>query len=110
MRLKARILLIVTVMAMIMPSLPCVAASLWDSAGTVTARDIERLDDSGMEITVRDGVVTLVLTRPAQVRVLTILGQPLGQETLPAGVHRLRLSTRGIYIVKVGSMTRRVTI
>lgn len=110
MKFKTRIMLVMTAMALMMPLQPCVAASLWDAAGSVTARDIERLDDSGMEITVRDGVVTLILTRPAQVRVLTILGQPLGQETLPAGVHRLRLSTRGIYIVKVGSMTRRVTI
>ena len=90
------------------PEVP--AASLWEMAGALTARDLERLDESGMEMIVREGVVSLTLARPTQVKVLTILGQPLSQQTLPAGVHRLRLSARGIYIVRVGSVTRRVTI
>lgn len=105
-----RILLIVTAMALSATANSVAAPTLWEAAGNVSVRDIERLDDSGMEITVRDGVVILTLTRPAQVRVLTILGQPLSQENLPAGIHRLRLSAKGIYIVRVGQTTRRVTI
>lgn len=105
-----RILLIVTAMTLSAIAGSAAAPTLWEAAGSVTVRDTERLDDSGMEITVRDGVVTLILTRPAQVRVLTILGQPLSQENLPAGIHRLRLTAKGIYIVRVGQTTRRVTI
>ena len=106
----ARILLIVLAMVVATPLPEVSAASLWEMAGALTARDLERVDESGMEMTVREGVVTLTLARPTQVKVLTILGQPLSQQTLPAGVHRLELSARGIYIVRVGSVTRRVTI
>lgn len=106
----ARILLIVTALAAVVVPADAGAASLWEFASQLSARDIERVDDTGMDIAVRDGVVTLTLSRPTQVRVLTILGQPLSQETLQAGVHRLRLSARGIYILRVGSVTRRITV
>lgn len=110
MKRLARILLMAAVMAVAVPQPALRGASLWELTAPLSAREAEALDESGMEIGVRDGVVTLVLARPTQVRVLTILGQPLSQETLPAGVHRLKLTTRGIYIVKVGQLTRRVTV
>lgn len=86
------------------------APSVWEHTGTLGRAEAERIDDSGMELTVRDGTVTLILSRPTQVKVLTILGQPVSQETLPAGIHRLKLKSRGIYILRVGQATRRITL
>lgn len=108
MKLFTRIL--VALMLLSAPLEAGAAQSLWEAHGPLTARDVERVDDSGVELIVHDRAVILTLTRPMPVKVLTILGQPVGQETLPAGVHRLKLTTRGIYIVRVGQITRRVTV
>ena len=108
MKLFTRILAILLLLSA--PLAASAARSLWEAHGPLTARDVERVDDSGVELLVHDGAVVLTLTRPMPVKVLTILGQTVGQETLPAGVHRLKLATRGIYIVRVGQITRRVTV
>ena len=63
-----------------------------------------------VEVVVRDGYIYVTTPRPASVKVLSILGQLISQQNIPAGTSRLRISARGIYILKVGSITKRVTI
>lgn len=107
----ARIILIAAALTVTGSAITCAdAATRWEQTSQLSQRDAERLDDAGMELSVRDGVVTLTLLHPTQVRVLTILGQPVSQQSLPAGVHRLKISARGIYIIRIGSVTRRITI
>ena len=67
-------------------------------------------DDATVEMTVKEGYVYIGSSRPVTIKVFTILGQLISQESLSAGTHRLRMTTRGVYILKVGSLTRRVTI
>lgn len=67
-------------------------------------------EDVDVAVAVSDGYIYLVSQEPVEVRVFTILGQLLSQEKLGAGVHRFHIKSRGIYILKIGSMTRRVTI
>lgn len=67
-------------------------------------------ENEDVEIAVREGYVYIDSPEPVEVRVFTILGQLISQEKLQSGVHRFRLASRGIYILKIGSMTRRVTI
>lgn len=62
------------------------------------------------EMAVRDNFIYIATPRPVSVKVFTILGQLISQATLPAGIHRLPMSAKGIYIIKIGSSTRRVTI
>lgn len=59
---------------------------------------------------VRDSCIYVTSPRQVSVKVFTILGQLISQETLPAGTHRLQMSAKGIYILKLGTTTRRVTI
>ena len=66
--------------------------------------------ESSTEIVVADGYIFVYVARPTVVKLFSILGQPIATETLPAGVHRLRLASRGIYILRAGSITRRVTL
>lgn len=63
-----------------------------------------------VEVAVRDGYIYVSLARPAQVKIFTILGQPVTQATLPAGTSRIKVPARGIYILKTGSATKRITI
>lgn len=64
----------------------------------------------GVEIFQRNGAIIIRTQRPVQVRVFTILGQLVSQATLPAGTSELKLNTRGIYMVKVGSITQKVAL
>lgn len=57
-----------------------------------------------------DGAVYISLPRRMTVELFTILGQPVSRETLNAGTYRLRLRSRGIYILRAAGMTRRITI
>lgn len=81
----------------------------WEVVETLPA-DIVELQNERVDVLVRDGVIYLALPRPTQVKLFTILGQPVAQDRLPAGTSRLRPPGRGIYILKAGSYTCRVTI
>ena len=78
----------------------------WETVDTV----VESLSDDREDITVRDQYIYLSTPRPVTAKLFTILGQPVTQAQLPAGTSRLRIDARGIYILKVGSLTRRITI
>ena len=62
------------------------------------------------EVDVRGGYIYIGVSRPSTVKVFTILGQLICQETLPPGTHRLKMTAKGIYILKTDRDTRRVTI
>lgn len=89
------------------------AAPRWESVDTPVGMEVisdRKTDDNVVEMAVKDGWVYIASPRPVAVKVFTILGQLISQETLASGTHRLRISTRGVYILKVGTATRRVTI
>lgn len=87
------------------------AVPAWEHVQTPPAALVEVIEaDSHTATVVADGYIYIYLAQPAQVKLFSILGQPITTETLPAGVHRLRLSTRGIYLLRAGSTTRRITL
>ncbi len=65
--------------------------------------------DNDVEIRVSPGHVVVVASQPVQIKVFTILGQVVSNETLQAGVSRLPLS-HGVYIVKVGDLTCKIAV
>ncbi len=62
------------------------------------------------DVAVTDGKVTIAVERAVTVRVFSILGQLITQKQLAPGRHRLTLPTKGIYILKAGADTRRISI
>lgn len=69
--------------------------------------------DSGhaiADVAVTDGKVTITVDHTVTVRVFSILGQLITQKQLAPGRHRLTLPTKGIYILKAGADTRRISI
>lgn len=70
----------------------------------------QRIDAETPDVAVSDGYIYVATARPVTVKVFTILGQLVSNEAVPAGVSRLKLNAKGIYILKIGSLTRRVTI
>ena len=63
-----------------------------------------------IEVVASGKYVYVASTQPVKVTILTVLGQPLTDVTLPAGSHRFHISTRGIYILRAGSLTFRIKI
>lgn len=107
-RFFTRILPLILAVAFMAPGLDarCPAPSAkWEQ---VEATEASLADD--IYVAVRDSYIYVTLSRPTQVKLFTILGQPISQTTLPAGTSRFRLASRGIYILKAGSFTRRITI
>lgn len=90
------------------------AVTRWETVGSATsapsAVETRLTDDPLTEVSVRGGHIYLTCTRQVTVKVFTILGQQISSETLQPGTHRLRMTSKGIYILKTDTSTRRVTI
>lgn len=85
------------------------AAPQWEAVQLASA-GAPAQDQDKIEVTVRDGYIYVYTPRAVEVRVMSIVGQLISQKNLPAGVSRLRISARGIYILKAGDLTLRVTV
>ncbi len=72
--------------------------------------EIENVEHEGLDIKTQDGYVYITTSRPVTVKIFTILGQLVSSEEIPEGTYRKKISSRGIYILKVGSITRRISI
>lgn len=107
-----RVLVILTLMMAMASTTVATAKVQWRE--TTTEVQGKSLTDpkvtDGVEIFQRNGTIIIRTQRPVQVRVFTILGQLVSQATLPAGTSELKLNTRGIYMVKVGSITQKVAL
>lgn len=81
------------------------------SAVTASRQSVSSGEDTdAIDIVVRGRSIYVTVSRPIQVKIFTILGQLIVQQNLPAGTTRLNVSARGIYILKAGDVTRRITI
>ncbi len=63
-----------------------------------------------LDISVKDGYVYITTSKPVTVKIFSILGQLISQKKLQPGTTRTHITARGIYILKAGSITRRITI
>ena len=89
------------------------AADGWESTqkpSSAGVEVIERGDQDSPSIWVEGRYIYIQTPKPVTVKIFSILGQLVSQENVPTGTHRLQLSSRGIYILKVGSITRRLTL
>ena len=84
------------------------AASAWERTGGKI--QTERIEAEGPEVRVSEGYVYVTTSRTTTVKVFSIMGQLISPETIQPGISRFRLPSRGIYILKVGTVTKRITI
>ena len=82
----------------------------WQETKPTEPTAIERTDSEQIEVYTRDGYIYITTTRPVTVKIFSILGQLISSEKIAAGTHRCRIDSRGIYILKAGPITRRITI
>lgn len=87
------------------------AARTWESVERMpvpVSESVVQSDD--IVAVVSEGYLYITVKQRTTVRLFTILGQPVVQETLVPGTYRFRLTTRGIYLLKAGGATRRITL
>lgn len=110
MKLLRLLIVLAALAAMPAGAPPCSAkAPVWE---------LVRLDDSAtdaderdaIEISTRDGVLFITVAHPVKVEIYSILGQLITSRQLKPGTVRLTLNQRGVYILKAGSVTRRINL
>lgn len=109
-RLRHRLLCLLTAICMAVGG----SAAVWEAA-EVPEAGIESIeariqDDVPIVLQAVGSKVYAVVTKTVTVKMFTILGQQVSQETLKPGSYRLNLPARGIYILRAGSITRRITL
>ncbi len=85
---------------------PATQAQRWETVQTI----VSELSEGTFDVAVRDHYIYVYSPQPINIKLFTILGQLVSQGSLPAGTSRLRLNSRGIYILKAGDVTRRINI
>ena len=93
--------------------LPATAATvpMWEEVTAPVPAVAQTLDrEAETEVIVRDGYIYLWSENPVTVKIFSILGQLITQETVKPGLHRIHLASRGIYILRAGTTTRRITL
>ena len=97
----------------------CAAGQTLYAAGSTPVWEVMRINtdetETGddlppFEIEVRDGYVYVNANRQMKVEVFTILGQLVTSRKVQPGVVRLKLDSRGIYIIKGAGNTRRINL
>lgn len=107
------IFLLVVAMMLATPALRAdSAAPVWEyiSQRDDSAADTPRQGEGRVETEVVDGKLYIYLEEPAKVQIFSILGQLITERHLKAGTTRLTLRQRGVYILKAGSITRRINL
>lgn len=100
----------ILILALLLCAVPCPAVGpKWETVQTVSVSSPAASADK-VEVELRDGYIYLTTPKPQTVKVLSIVGQLVSEQQVPAGKSRLKLTARGIYILKVGEKTFRVTI
>lgn len=85
---------------------------VWEEVSSPLPSVVQTLDNSETEvaIAVADGYIYVTTEKQVTVKIFSILGQLICQETIKPGTHRIRLASRGIYILRAGATTRRITL
>lgn len=109
---RLRFIIICFVMALCGVSASLAApAPTWEEVSVPLPAVTQTMEPDGdMELAVHDGYIYIRSERAVTVKIFSILGQLISQETVKPGLHRIRLNSRGIFILRAGTTTRRITL
>ena len=93
------------------PALKASSPKAWKEVSPSTPQNAQPVNiDSNISIAVIDDYIYIHYDKPINVKLFSIIGQLISQEKVKAGTHRIHLKSRGIYILRAGTATRRITI
>lgn len=83
----------------------------WEEVTSPLPAVVQSLEnESDVGIIVVDGYIYVSSEKPVTIKIFSILGQLISQQSLKPGMHRIKLDSRGIFILRAGSTTRRITL
>ncbi|MBD5224624.1 MAG: hypothetical protein HDS68_01485 [Bacteroidales bacterium] len=83
----------------------------WEEVSSPVPSVVQSLEsEAEVGIVVADGYIYISSEKPITIKIFSILGQLISQESLKPGMHRIKLDSRGIFILRAGSTTRRITL
>ncbi len=86
-------------------------AKTWYTISSEQASDSKVvLRQPDVEVRSSRGAIIVTTNKPIQIKVYSILGQLVAQDTLQAGTFRMGINAHGIYIVKIGDLTCKVAV
>ena len=91
------------------PSLAA-AAKGWETVKQERTRGNAVATDPEFHILAEGGIIYVTTTRHLHVKVFTILGSRITDETLAPGSYQFAVPTHGVYIIKAGDLTCKVAL
>lgn len=82
----------------------------WEAVKPVKASVRPVVKESDIEIMTAPSTIIVTASRNVQIKVFSILGRLISDETIPPGSSQLTVPTHGVYIVKVGDLTCKVAV
>lgn len=82
----------------------------WEPVKTERADIKTVVKETDIEIKASQGLIVVACNHPVQIKIFTILGRLVNNETIPAGRSQLLLPAHGVYIVKIGDLTCKVAV
>ncbi len=111
MRKWRKILIATVAMAVGVMSATAIPKVAWEEVSSPQPAVVQGFDtESDVSIVVADGYIYISSEKPVTVKIFSILGQLISKESLKPGMHHIKLDSRGIYILRAGSTTRRITL
>lgn len=108
MNLRNIILCILVVIAAMLPA--DAAVRTWEDAEQFPVHVEQTSQPDDVTVAVHEGYVYVLVRQTTHVKLFTLLGQVIVQDTLKPGIYRYKLTSRGIYLLKAGTSTRRITL
>ncbi len=111
MKILHKILMSVAVASGVWMNAPAASRATWEEVSSPVPSVVQSLEnESEVSIVVVDGFIYVSSEKPITIKIFSILGQLISQESLKPGIHRIKLDSRGIFILRAGSTTRRITL
>lgn len=82
----------------------------WETAKAEKPQTQRVVADTDIEIKAGGGVIYIYCTKNLNVKIFTILGSRIADDTLAAGSHQFVVPAHGVYIVKAGDLTCKVAV
>lgn len=109
-RLSRHIIQVLLAISLLMLPAAGLAAPKWEMPKTERTELPVVAHDTDVTVKAAKGVIVVTSNKPVNVKIFTILGQQISNDTLPAGTSQLTLSSHGVFIVKIGELTCKVAL
>ena len=110
--MKRRFHLFLTIIVMLLAALTPVEglAKGWDVLKSERS-DVRKIGgDTDIEIKATRGVIMINVNRTVNIKIFSILGSMIANDTLQPGIYQFLVPAHGVYIIKAGDLTYKLAL